>query len=258
MMVVGPTARVRTLAGAIATIIATIGSALGLLLVVAATLIGGVAHAESPTAQPHADDYLNAGIDAAEAGELGEAVLAFERAHFAAPLDREIQDARATAQAEARRRRAEDQSSQSFVEGEPNEVTWWRFFSALRADVFAALLLGGVWLLFALLSVRRQTQRTALKDALTVGGLFAVTAIVGSATMWIGATATERLGVAVVVDDEVRFREAPDELARLRTQPNLYQGAVVVILEQRSEFSRIRLVDGEDVWVRSGSVTPVH
>jgi hypothetical protein len=237
---------------------AILGGAFFVLVFLAAMLTGGVAHAEPSVAEPHADDFLNSGIDAAEDGGLGHAVLAFERAHLAAPLDREIQDARAAAQAEARRRRAEGHTSQSFVEGEPSEVTWWRFFSSFRTDTYAAVLLAATWLLFGLLLARRRTERTAVRDALVVGSLLAVIFVAGAAMMWVGAMATQELGVAVVVEDEVRFRDAPDELARLRSQPNLYQGAVVVILEQRSEFSRIRLVDGENVWVRNGAAIYVE
>lgn len=257
MMVADPFARARTVGRAFAALVGAISCLFVLLVVLAVTLIGGVVHAQEPVV-PHADDYLNAGLQAAEAGELGDAILAFERAHLAAPLDREIQDARASAQAEARRRRAEGHASQSFIEGEPRGVTWWRFFNSLRTDVFAGLLLGGTWLLFGLLFARRRAEKTAVKDALAVGAMLAFMLIIGSVTMWGGAEATQRLGVAVVVDEDVRFRDAPDELARLRSQPNLYQGAVVLILEARGEFSEIRLVDGEDVWVRTAGVEAVQ
>lgn len=218
-------------------------------------LFGGVAHAQDSALDlGNPDSLLNAGLEAADADELGIAVLRFEQAHRLVPLDREIQDARAAAQAEARRRRADEHSSQSFTEGEPTRVTWWRFFGAFRPDTYALLVLGGTWLLFALLIVRRRKTQTAAKDALAVGALFAFLLVVGGAVMWTGYGSTHNSGVAVVVADGVRYREAPDELARPRTQPNLYRGAVVVLSAERDGFVRIQLVDGEDVWVRGGAV----
>lgn len=230
-----------------------IGPLCAVLAAVVFTLTASSANATDGVA-PHADEVLNAGLEAATAGELGEAILAFERAHRLAPLDREIQDARAAAQSEARRRRAEASARQAFVEGEPTAVTRWRFFGMLRVEVYAVVLLLAAWWTFGLLGFRRRATRTAVRDALTVGALLGAVVIVCSGTMWIGAEMTGALGVAVVVDDDPHFREAPDELSRLQSQPNLYQGAVVVVLEERDAYERLRLVDGEEVWVESSVV----
>lgn len=232
----------------------------------AASLVGTVVFlllgpATSSADAAHADDALNMGIEAATDGALGAAVLAFERALRMAPLDREIQDARAAAQSEARRRRAEANARQSFVEGEPSAVTRWRFFGMLRAEVYALLLLAGTWWTFGLLGLRRRSKRTAVKDALTVGTLLGGAVMMASGSMWVGAVLTGGVGVAVVVGDDPHFREAPDELSRRRSQPNLYEGAVVVVLEERGAYARVRLVDGESVWVEEGDVelvTPAH
>lgn len=235
--------------------VAGVGAAAFVIVLVGLSLVfGGVAHAQDVEVDlGNPDALLNAGIEAAQADELGVAVLRFEQAHRLVPLDREIQDARAAAQAEARHRRADEHSSQSFIEGEPAKVTWWRFFGAFRSDTYALLLLGGTWLVFGLLIVRRTKNETAIKDALAVGAILASLVVVGSAVMWLGYSATHDSGVAVVVEDDVRFREAPDELARPRTQPNLYRGAVVVLLAERDGFMRIELVDGEQVWIRAGA-----
>ncbi|MFT6400652.1 MAG: hypothetical protein ACJAYU_005430 [Bradymonadia bacterium] len=218
-------------------------------------LFGGIAQAQDGAVEADSPDALfNAGLEAARADELGFAVLRFEQAHRLVPLDREIQDARAAAQSEARHRRADEHSSQSFIEGEPSRATWWRFFGAFHPDTYALLVLGGTWLFFGLVIIRRTKTQAAITDALAVGAVAAFATVIGGAVMWVGYGATQDSGVAVVVADDVRFREAPDELARPRTQPNLYRGAVVILRAERDDFMRIQLVDGEQVWVREGAV----
>ena len=65
-------------------------------------------------------------------------------------------------------------------------------------------------------------------------------------------------GVAVVMTaGEEAARSSDSALARLAFPDPLPQGVEAMRLEVRGDFARIRLANGRDVWVRSGSVTPV-
>ncbi|MEZ4279796.1 MAG: tetratricopeptide repeat protein [Myxococcota bacterium] len=65
-------------------------------------------------------------------------------------------------------------------------------------------------------------------------------------------------GVAVVLtSDEEPARSSDSALARLAFPDPLPQGVEALRLETRGDFARIRLANGRDVWVRNGSLTPV-
>ncbi len=63
--------------------------------------------------------------------------------------------------------------------------------------------------------------------------------------------------LAVLVADEVHARSADSSLAPLALPDPLPAGVEVDLLEERAEWSRVRLANGRDVWVRSSSVVRV-
>jgi hypothetical protein len=69
---------------------------------------------------------------------------------------------------------------------------------------------------------------------------------------------TARPPLAVVTADEVAARSADSSLAPLALPDPLPAGVEVRRLEVRGDWTRVRLANGRDVWIRSGSVTPVE
>jgi len=63
--------------------------------------------------------------------------------------------------------------------------------------------------------------------------------------------------LAVLTGDEVLARSADSALAPLALPEPLPAGVEVDLLEQRAEWSRVRLANGREIWVRSSSVTAV-
>jgi hypothetical protein len=203
-----------------------------------------------------ADALFNVGLAEARAGRVSHAILALERARIAAPMDREIEDVLLAARAEARRRRASEQASGTFVEGEPPGIAWWRFFRAIPASWTMGALWALVWLGSMALVYRRTTRPgTTPYDVATV---FAVASLVGASVAGsyaVGRTSTETIVVpAVVTSDAPRVRLAPDELASEHPDRDLYPGAVVRVLEERGVWQELELADGDRVWVLPGVV----
>ncbi len=200
----------------------------------------------------------NAGLRAAHADRLGRSVFYLERAHLLAPFDRQIQDARTRVQRELRRRRLEDAGATTVTEGEPIALSWWRFFSGVPPLTYALMSLALVWLLIALLVARPRARKGALRDAVTIVAGLSALGILFVATMWIGqAVTTLRLEPGVVVATTPRFRDAPDELSRLRSSADLSEGAIVLIRERREGWCLVELVEGDRVWVTADTVRTV-
>lgn len=211
-------------------------------------------------AQPRsADSAYNAGLALAHADRLGEALFQLERAHLLAPIDREIQDARYVVERELRRRRIRDASTSSVTEGEPRAVSWWRFFAVFPPATYALLTLALTWLACGLFLWRRRLGRGALRDGLTIGAGASTLVLTLVAVMWGGQAWTARaLEPAVVTATTPRFRDAPDELSRVRASDDLYEGAVVLIRERRGDWTQLELVDGARVWVTAGTASPLR
>ncbi len=64
--------------------------------------------------------------------------------------------------------------------------------------------------------------------------------------------------LAVMTADEAVARSADSRLAALAYPDPLPAGVEVEILEERAEWSRVRLSNGRDVWVRGSDVTRVE
>lgn len=206
-----------------------------------------------------ADAALNAGLAAAERDDLGNAVLWLERAALLAPLDREIEDALQAAHREARRVRAERFASGTLVEGEPPSLFWWRFLQAIGVGALATTLLACNALGFALLGAARRAAEGARRDVMHVAAALFRTAAAASAGIWsMREVLAVRVDPAIVLDAEPRGRAAPDELAPMRTQPELFAGAVVLVEEVRGPWRRVRLISDESVWLDASSIERIR
>lgn len=198
----------------------------------------------------HPASLWNDALSHARAGEIGEAVWHLERGVWLSPLDREMRGVRDAAQAEARRLRADAMATGRMTQGEPPSLFWWRFLTGISLDVAGWTLLLSVWIASIVVLVRRRVPVGGLRDGLLVaalcGGLVAATSLA-----WVvGRLVVEdQLHPAVVIHAQPRYREAPDELARVRSHVDLYAGAVVLVRETRPGWLRVELATGESLWV---------
>ena len=232
-----------------------------------ATQSTGLQQAPTTTGAPQPDgvDWLdpdaafNAGLAAARAERLGEAILAFERAHRLAPGDREIEDSLQAAHREARRLRAERFAEGMLVEGESRSLHWWRMFGAWPVSRSAAALLGGVWTAGLALALSLHVARGWRTDLLRAVAAIGVAVALLGAALWAGRVGTEaRVAPAVVLQEAPLSRVAPDELARATRHPGLFAGAIVLTRQARGAWLEVELPDGERVWIARDAVEPIR
>ncbi len=201
------------------------------------------------------DAAFNAGLAAAHADSLGWATLWLERAHRLAPLDREIEDALQAVRREARRVRAEESATRSYVEGEAPALYWWRFLAPFQPARCGLGFLVLSTLASLLIGAGLRADRRAVRETLVALGVaaFALAGLTGAA--WVARVQLEaRVVPAVVVAEAPRARSAPDDLATARRLPELYSGAVVTVVERRGSHTHVALVSGQTVWVPSTDV----
>jgi hypothetical protein len=192
---------------------------------------------------------FNAALELVARGETGRAVAELERAQLLAPLDTDIFDARQTILQHTRREHADRVIAREFTAGEPSSIVWWRLFQAIPVNLQMGLLALASWLLFGGLIVRRRTIGLVRDSALVavIGGvlLSLLAGFVAGGRLW-----TEHaVSPAVVVANDPLCREAPDELARTRTHPNLYPGVMCVVRSERDQWLELELPGGDRVWV---------
>jgi len=211
---------------------------------------------EPPDAVRLAEQYpfdaslaFNAALELAARDEAGRAVAELERAQLLSPLDTDIFDARQTILQHTRREHASRGTTREFTAGEPSTIVWWRLFRAIPLDLQLGLLALSSWLLFGGLAVRRRAiglVRDAALVALTGGVLLSIFAgVLAGGRAW-----TEwNVAPAVVIASDPLCREAPDELARTRTHPNLYPGVMSAVRSERDRWLELELPGGDRVWV---------
>lgn len=187
----------------------------------------------------------NLGNAALQAEHVGQAVLAYQRAlrldPDSATARQNLAHIRSLLPAWVPRPSAsEGLEALFFYRRVPATV---RAHFAAGSFVFAALCLA--------ISVRR---REGAWRGLAIVGAFSWTLLLASIFFDGGS---ELASAAVVTTDETLARSADSRLAALALPEPLPAGAEVEILEDRAEWTRIRLHNGRDVWVLGSSVTRV-
>ena len=189
--------------------------------------------------------YTNLGNAALQAGDPGQAVLAYRRA---LALDPDAQAARQNLG--HLRSRLPDWVPRPSERGRASALFVDRRIpaslrSVLAAGCFALAALGGV------VASRR-------------GGGIGRAVAIGSGLAWLGLVASvafEEAGgngeAAVLVAEETPARASDSALAPLAFPEPLPPGVEVERLEVRGDFARVRLANDRDVWVRHSSVALV-
>lgn len=187
----------------------------------------------------------NLGSAALQAGDLGQAVLAYRRALRLDP-----------AAVTARQNLAHVRSllpawvpRPSGSEGADALLVYRRIPESVRS-----LLAAGSFALASLLLVLAARWTEGPWRGLAIP--FGIAWLLLLASVVFDGLGEEGVDVVLTADEEAA-RSSDSTLARLAFPDPLPQGVEALRLEIRGDFARIRLANGRDVWVRSGSVTPV-
>lgn len=214
-----------------------------------------VTQAETPM---QASALFNAALDAARAGQLGEARLYMERAHVLRPFDREISDALNLIKQGISRTQMKTLDGEEFTEGTPPQINTWRLTHFIPERLSALLLLAGLWgVAFAYLSI----SSTAGKHRRTVGNSMIVVCslvILIFGSLWAGARWTaSHVTPAVVTAPSPTYQDTPDTLGDEKRSTELYEGALVTIEARADRWRRITLADEQQVWVPAEFIRPL-
>lgn len=205
---------------------------------------------------PSADLLYNLGTARAEAGQPGRAIFALERARVLAPRDEGIARNLDIVRQRVRIARMEKRASHALTEGEPDDIFWYRVATWFDPVVLAWIVVLFNFLTFGALAVRRSLRAGALRDTFAVGAMLAVTGLVLSlSTLLFHAAVTRNVQIGVVLDETAQLHQTPTATALTRGHPDVYPGAVLRVLDQRSDgWTKVRVVDDTVGWLPSSEI----
>lgn len=196
------------------------------------------------------DVFFNQGTAHARKGELGRAILAFERAARLAPGDEAIEGALAQAREAIGRRLADKQGEATVRTRPPLRTALVRGFSANTLTV-------SLWLfnalLFGLLLARQFAQGETRRLTLGMGA-----AVAGLATVATAAALAVKVGLgepgapAVVVGRDIALREGPT--ARAKSRQPVPEGALGWVVQREGDWALVRLQGGGQGWLSDSEV----
>lgn len=189
--------------------------------------------------------YTNLGNAALQAEHIGQAVLAY---HRALRLD---SDANAAHQNLVHIRTLLPSwvpRPTSSVQAQP--LFFYRRLSPANRSYLAAAFFA---LAAASLAISVRRREGAWRGVALMGGV--AWALVIATIVFDSAEGNTRL--AVITTDEAFVRSADSRLAALAYPDPLPGGVEVDMLEERAEWTRVRLSNGRDVWMRRSDVTRV-
>lgn len=200
-----------------------------------------------------ADLLYNAGVAWAWADDPGRAIWALERARLLEPRDEDVLANLDVMRQRVRVARMKDRmgAQGKVTDGDPEGLFVWRLLTAIRPVELAALMVLFNALGFALLALWRRRAPGPWRDAIAVGAALALLAAGGVATTaFAQALVLEDVQMGVVFDRQLRLSQAPTTTAPAKARADLYRGAVVRVLEVRSDgWLKLQLVDGTEGWI---------
>jgi tetratricopeptide (TPR) repeat protein len=212
-------------------------------------------------ARPNSSDtHFNLGLALVHLNQLSLATYHMFQAQYLAPFDGEIRQSLALVRAEQRRRLAEAGSvGETVAKGEPDSLFWLDLFHRVSRGATEVVLIALAWLTFGLLFLRRRMRRTGWRDVVTVVSVLSSLVLLHAVAYRVGAVVTRnRIRPAVVVAERPMVWEAPDRLAARRTDEGLFDGAVVLVGEQRDDWVEVELVTGDTGWLPKTQLRPIQ
>jgi tetratricopeptide (TPR) repeat protein len=191
------------------------------------------------------DVFMNSGLASARGGELGPAILAFEKTLDLRPDDPEAAVALAMARAAVGKRGAE-RHGEATVETRPPLAE--ALVRSYRENSLAILTLLFDALCFGALLGRRRARsdqlRTGLAVTASLAGLCMLLALTGLAIKRGGFREGRS---AIVLRDGAELREAPDPRALARGEAR--EGGSAQVLAHEPGFARVRTATGALGWI---------
>jgi len=200
-----------------------------------------------------ADVYFNAATAHARAGELGRAVLDFERCLWIRASDDGCEQGLAAAEAELGKARAQRSGEATVRARPPISEALLRPWSERS---LAALVLALDALLFGLLLARRAARREGVRLGLTIAApLTALSLAVGIAGLSTKAGWFAEGRPAVVLRD-AELREGPDPRAQVRGKA--YEGQRATLGRREGGYLETRLDGAESGWMKASDLAPIR
>lgn len=198
-------------------------------------------------------------VEAAKLQKDGWAVFYLERARYLRPYDQSIRVGLDAARQRVQRHRIEYFRNFHITQGEVEGLWWWRVFHILPTRLWAAGALVGVWMSILLWWFSLRLQTGVPKDAFrTASVIFSIVCVL-SIACWVGAAQTSRaLKPAVIVASKPLMYDSPDELSSAKETPDLYEGAVVLIHDESSHWTKLELAGKKRIWVHRDIVAPIE
>lgn len=194
----------------------------------------------------------------AEAGQIGFAKLHLERARWLRPFDIEIQRGLKIINWHVQHDRMERFPDARLTQGEPRTLWTWRLFNSVPTRIWAWTLLASVWISCGLLMLRRAMRKSLRRDAVAIGAILSIVVAVCAMIGWIGCVITgSTLRPAVVVGSRVMAWSAPDAMVTPQNNPDLYEGAVVVVRTEDGDWAELQLSDAERVWTKRDNIRQI-
>jgi tetratricopeptide (TPR) repeat protein len=191
------------------------------------------------------DLYYNLGVSHFRLGDLGRATWNFERA---LALDPEDDDASFNLK---QVRKLLAQASHDKIEGGDVAPLWIRVVTQVSPSMEAWLFVTLYLIVFALLFLRLRAPseaRTGYNAGIAVSGLLAVLAGV----LLFGRVSLDHIPFGIVLPKAVDCKDGAD--SNYRTSFTLHAGLRVRIVDQDTQWVRIRLHNGLEGWVPENSV----
>ncbi len=203
-----------------------------------------------------ADRLYNLGTSWALADKPGRALWALERARVLRPGDEAIGHNLEVMRQRVRVGRLRNARAARLTEGEPDGLFWFRLGTSWSTSLFLIVVLLCNALGWGLLALRRRGEEGGRKDALTVAAtLCLVVAFLGTSALVMRAVAVSQVKVGITLEAEAQLAVSPVVTSQKARHPDLFEGAVVRVLERRSDgWVHVGLVDGTQGWVTDQEV----
>ncbi len=197
-----------------------------------------------------ADVYFNLATAHARNGELGHAVLYFERAARVSPGDAEVDRAQQITRAALGKRQAQSRGEAVVVAKPPLRDALVR---SVAENTLAYLVLAFQIAFFGFLLAYRVGKSDAVRTGLAVCAALSALGLGAS-----GLLLLQKRGVfdegepSIVLEEDTTLREGPDPRARVRA--HAHEGASARVLARDGGFVRVRVKDGPEGWTAASAI----
>ncbi len=184
--------------------------------------------------------YYNIGNSYFKKGELGKAILYYEKAGRLIPEDSDLSSNYRYAQSKIQK--VSMQVS----------VPWYKQLFALLSGLTVnglTILLSVVYVIFLLLRIFTLFIPQFNKYSLIISGMLIVLFLIGGAALYDRISMIDREAIVTVESTEAKF----EPLEKATAHFTLFEGMKVTLLQSRKDWSKVRRADGKAGWIKSNT-----